>query len=219
MLPAHHAARIDQEGLRRRGHAPVDRGAPVRIEQHHEERIAQLLQPVQCILPGVLPVVADHPHPLGQREAGQHRVFLAAGGAPAAPDVEHVRRAAQLGAAHADRRIVQHRQFERRRRLADQRRRQRIAIGHAGTLHRIEHQCQQADEEQGAEHDGGERQTTWSRSGHQDFSGERRKRRSPAVTKPPSAISAAPSQIQRTNGLTCRRIAQALPPSGSPRAI
>ncbi|EEF93540.1 hypothetical protein CATMIT_01828, partial [Catenibacterium mitsuokai DSM 15897] len=134
-LPAHHALGVDQEGFRRAVDAPVDRGLAFVIGDHDEVGIAELLQPAQRVGVLVLPVEADHAHALGLGEAGQHRVLVAAGRAPAAPDVEQVGRAAQVLRRHQPAGFVQHRQREVRRGFADQRRGQFLAVGVAAEPH------------------------------------------------------------------------------------
>src|SRR3546814_7729324 len=74
----------------------VDRRADVAVGQHQHVGIAELLQPAQRVFGFVLEVVAEHAHALGQGEAAEHRMLDAALRAPAAPDVEHVRRAEQV---------------------------------------------------------------------------------------------------------------------------
>src|SRR5690606_33371460 len=147
-------------------------------------------------------------------ETGQHGMLVAAGRAPAAPDVEQERRALELVQGHQPPGLVQHRQRERGRRLADQRRGQRLAVRIAAEPHaRGEQrgQCRERDQWHPA--------TEWFH-GVAPVAARRspRKRRSLAATSPPSAISAAPIQIQRTNGLTYTRTAQLPSPSGSPSA-
>src|SRR3546814_2040304 len=60
--------------------------------------------------------------------------------APAAPDVEHVRRAEQVLRRHQPARFVQQRQGEVRRRPVDQRRGQGLAVAAAGLAHAVEQQ-------------------------------------------------------------------------------
>src|SRR3546814_3132128 len=128
--------------------------------------------------------------------------------APAAPDVEHVRRAEQVLGRHQPARFVQQRQGEVRRRPVDQRRGQGLAVAAAGLAYAVEQQREEGEEANGADDHGKAR--TAGGCGHARSSGSfaagrcaglARKRLSSAVTKPPSAISAAPSQIQRTKGL------------------
>ena len=143
----------------------------------------------------------------------QHRMLVAAGRAPAAPDVEQEGRALEVGerdhagraraapaartpapacrsAARADSRSVSL--------PAQPARRRRAATASAANS--------------------GQRQPAHGSGSGVRAASASRKRRSVAVTKPPSAISSAPSQIQRTNGFTCTRTAQLPPPSGSPSA-
>ena len=106
---------------------------------------------------------------------------------------------------------------------------QGVAAGAVGLLHAVVQQAHQADEEQ-ADDDQREgqraprtrgRRREFGRVVHAGVASDLRwlrKRRSAAVTKPPSAISAAPSQIQRTKGLMCTRSAQVPSPRGSPMA-
>ena len=198
-----------------------DGRAAIRVHQHHPVRVAELLQPAQRLAVLVLEVVADHAHALGLGEARQHRVFDPALRAPAAPDVEQVGRAAQVLTGDHAAGLVQQRQGEFRRRAVDERRGQGVAAGVAahpdasGQQHaqRGHHQQRQPAREG---------RTGGRGLGHREGSGSvaigLRKRRSVAVTKPPSIISSAPAQTQRTNGLTCTRSAQAPSPRGSPSA-
>ena len=86
----------------------ADGAAAVDIGQHQPERVAELLQPAQGVGGLVFPVVADHAHAAALGEAREHRMLDPAFHAPAAPDVEQIRRAAQLlvGDVHAG--IMQH---------------------------------------------------------------------------------------------------------------
>src|SRR5690606_11280563 len=227
VLPAHDALGVDQEGFRRAVDAPVDRLAAVVIHQHQPVGIAELLQPAHRIAVLVLPVIADHADALGLGDAGDHRMLDPAARAPAAPDVEQVGLAAQLARIEQAPRLVQDRQRELRRRLADQGRRQHVAVGAAGDQHAVQQQSDQAEKR---DRDRRGHEVAWI--GHQSAPppagcafgsrraspGARRKRRSVAVTNPPSAIRNAAAQIQRRNGLTCSRTDQAPSPSGSPRA-
>src|SRR5690606_13072096 len=199
-----------EEGFRCAVDPPVDGGPAFVVDQDHRIRIAELLQPAQGVLALVLPVVADDADLPSRGVARQHGVFLAAGRAPAAPDIEQVGLPQQFGRSDLSLRLVQQRQGELRRGTADQGRGQRFAVRTVGLAHAVEQQRDQAGEG-GGDDDRGEATAvhcarTW------------RNRRSAAVTKPPSAISSAPLQIQRTNGLTCRRTAQVSPPSDSPSA-
>src|SRR5690606_7123509 len=128
--------------------------------------------------------------------------------------------------------LVQYRQFELRRGLADQRRRQRLAVLVAAQHHAREQQGRQGGERRKRQPADGRAAGGSGRRAHgvlsvtsgPDASGrelrrrDTRKRRSAAVTKPPSIISSAPAQIQRTKGLICIRKAHASSPRGSPRA-
>src|SRR5690606_25519890 len=104
-------------------------------------------------------------------------------------------------------------ELERGCRLADQRRGQRLAVRIAAEPDARGQQQREPGEHQ-------QRQPAAElRSGHHAvLRGSRRKRRSVAVTRPPSAISAAPSQIQRTNGRVYTRSAQLPLPRSSPSA-
>src|SRR3546814_1979024 len=123
--------------------------------------------------------------------------------------------------------------FPTRRSSDLQRRGQGLAVAAAGLAYAGEQQREEGEEANGAD-DHGKARTAGGR-GHARSSvsfaagrcaGLARKRLSSAVTNPPSAISTAPSQIQRTKGLMCRRIAQSpaarsgssTAPSGSPSA-
>src|SRR5690606_21414234 len=106
--------------------------------------------------------------------------------------------------------------------LADQRRGQCLAVALAAEDH-----AGQQQRGQQAEHDQWQPAGLGWVGGHCTLpavlavpgrASTRRKRRSAAVTSPPSVISNAPTQIQRTNGLMCTRMAHASPPSGSPSA-
>src|SRR5690606_31872227 len=147
------------------------------------------------------------------------RVLGAAGRAPAAPDVEQVGFAKQFGRTDLAPGLMQRGQRELRCRPADQRRGQGFAIRAIGLADAVQQQAEQHHEE-AEDEDRDEAAAAAGGNGrvHRDSLGAARKRRSAAVTKPPSAISNAPAQIQRTNGLMCRRTAQVSPPSDSPNA-
>src|SRR5690606_33789759 len=181
----------------------------------HRIRIAELLQPAQRVLALILPVVADDAQLAGRGIARKHRMFFAAGRAPAAPDIEQVGLAQQFARGDLALRLVQQRQGELRCGAADQRRGQRLAVRAVGLAHAVEQQREQAGE---PDDDDDRGEAAAVHRGCSPGRGAWRKRRSAAVTKPPSAISSAPLQIQRTNGLTCRRTAQVAPPSDSPSA-
>src|SRR3546814_3359850 len=103
--------------------------------------------------------------------------------------------------------LVQQRQGEVRRRPVDQRRGQGLAVAAAGLAYAVEQQREEGEEANGAD-DHGKARTAGGR-GHARSSvsfaagrcaGLARKCLSSAVTNPPSAISTAPSQIQRKIG-------------------
>src|SRR3546814_5634584 len=74
--------------------------------------------------------------------------------APAAPDVEHVRRAEQVLGRHQPARFVQQRQGEVRRRPVDQRRGQGLAVAAAGLAYAVEQQREEGEEANGADDHG-----------------------------------------------------------------
>src|SRR5881396_539695 len=125
-LVADHAALVDDVGLRHAVHAVVDADPAVEIERRQPVGIAEALQPAERVVARVLVIepVQRCCGALGKLD--QHRMLVAAGDAPRGPYVEDPHPAL----------LLQHRQLEVRRRLADQRR---------GDLARIE---PQADGEQ-----------------------------------------------------------------------
>src|SRR5712664_3955140 len=135
-LVADHAALVDDVGLRHAVHAVVHDDPAVEIEGRQPVRVAKALQPAERIVARVLVIEPIQRRRAALRELDQHRMLVAAGDAPRGPYVEDPHPALQVLLGERLVGLLQHRQLEVRRRLADQRR---------GNLARIE---PQADGEQ-----------------------------------------------------------------------
>src|SRR6266508_274627 len=142
-LVADDAALVDHVGLGNAIDAVVDPDPAFDVEDRELIGVAHGLEPRQAVfalVPVVEPVERDRP---AFREVEQHGVFLAAGDAPGSPDIEHPDAAEHVLFRESLRRLVQLRQFEVRRGLADERR---------GNLARVERepdreQCDQRRED------------------------------------------------------------------------
>src|SRR2546426_9435378 len=122
-LVADHAALVDDVGLRHAVHAVVDADPAVEIEGRQPVRIAEALQPAERIVGLVLVIEPVQRRRGALRELDQHRMLVAAGDAPRGPYVEDPHPALQVLLGKRLVGLLQHRQLEVRRRLADQRRR------------------------------------------------------------------------------------------------
>src|SRR3954471_12444447 len=136
-LVADHAVLVDQVGLGNAVDAVVDADAPLEVVRREPVRVAHVPQPVEPVLALVLVVQAEDGYRAALREVEQHRVLLAAAHAPRRPHVEQPDLAQHVALGERPGRLVQLRQLEMRRRLADERR---------GHLARIE---READAEEG----------------------------------------------------------------------
>src|SRR5688500_9491832 len=140
VLVADHALAVDDVRFGHAVDAVVDRDAAGGVVHRELVGIAVAREPRQGVLARVLVVQADDRHALG--ELAHHRVLDQARRAPRRPHVEHPHLAQHLLLREGLRRLVEPRQLEGRRRLADERR---------GHLARIEleadrQQCEQRDE-------------------------------------------------------------------------
>src|SRR5713226_4189185 len=117
------AALVDHVGLWHAVDAVIDADPAFDVIDREPIGIAHRLEPRQAVLAPVLvvqPVERDRP---AFREVEQHRMFLATADAPGGPDIEHPDAADHVLFREGLRRLVQLRQFEMRRGLADERRR------------------------------------------------------------------------------------------------
>src|ERR1700694_1362768 len=121
-LVADHAALVDDVGFRHAVHAVVDADPAVEVERREPVRVAEALQPRECVIALVLVVEPDQRCRTALRELDQHRMLVAAGDAPRGPYVEDPHLALQILLGKRLVGLLQHRQLEVRRRLADQRR-------------------------------------------------------------------------------------------------
>src|SRR6266436_4414421 len=122
-LVADHAALVDDVGLRHAVYAVVDADPAVEIEGRQPVGIAEALQPAERIVARVLVIEPIQRCRGALRERDQHRMLVAAGDAPRSPYVEDPHPALQVLLGKRLVGLLQHRQREVRRRLADQRRR------------------------------------------------------------------------------------------------
>src|SRR5262245_35859380 len=146
-LVADDALLVDQVGLGHAVDAVVDADASFEIEYRDLVGIAHALQPGEAVLALVLVVEAVDRHCAARREVEQHRVLLAAGDAPRRPHVEHPDLAEHVALAELLAGLVQLRQLEVRRGLADERR---------GHLARVELEPYGEEKEQRDEDGGGD---------------------------------------------------------------
>src|SRR5688572_1608054 len=205
VLVADHALAVDDVGFRHAVDAVVDRDAPGGVVHRELVGIAVAGEPRQSVLARVLVVQPDHRHAL--RELAHHRVLDQARRAPRRPHVEHPHLAEHLLLREGLRRLVEPRQLEGRRRLADERR---------GHFARIELEADREQYEQRDEAQGQPQLFHAIASAMLFFFSVNRYLRSLAASRPPRAITRQPPQIQSTNGLCCSLISQASPPRGSP---
>src|SRR5438445_5944716 len=131
-LVTDHAALVDDVGLRHAVYAVVDADPAVEIEGRQPVRIAEALQPAERIVGLVLVIEPVQRCRAALRERDEYRMLVAAGNAPRRPHVENPHLALQIFLGKRLVGLLQHRQLEVRRRLADQRR---------GHLARIEPQA------------------------------------------------------------------------------
>src|SRR6266480_1381922 len=143
-LVADHAALVDDVGLRHAVHTVVDADPAVEIEGREPVRVAKALQPAKRIVALVLVIEPVQRCRGALRELDQHRMLVAAGDAPRGPHVEDPHLALQILLGKPLVGLLQDRQLEVRRRLADQRR---------GNLARIEPQTDRKQRHQGNEDD------------------------------------------------------------------
>mmetsp|Transcript_22389 Transcript_22389/g.88603 ORF Transcript_22389/g.88603 Transcript_22389/m.88603 type:complete len:293 (-) Transcript_22389:412-1290(-) len=216
MAQAHDAAAVDDEGFGHAGHAPGQAAAPLRVEQRQRIGVAVAPQEGGALLGRVAVVEADDAHAGLAGELAQHRQFGAAGRAPGREHIEHPDLALRRGRAIA----AQALQVERRRRLADQRRRWlglRIVLQQAAG--------QQADQgggqregKQGAELHGVDKVGTLNGVGSSCCGASAgRRRRAATAHRPPAVIASTPAQTQLMKGLICTRSAQRPSAAASPR--
>src|SRR5712691_11846335 len=122
-LVADHAALVDDVGLRHAVYAVIHADPAVEIEGRQPVRVAEALQPAERIVARVLVIESIQRCRGALRELDQHRMLVAAGDAPRSPYVEDPHPALQVLLGKRLVGLLQHRQLEVRRRLADQRRR------------------------------------------------------------------------------------------------
>src|SRR5258708_1869327 len=208
VLVADHALAVDDVGLGHAVHAVVDADAAVGIEHDQLIRVAVALEPGQRVVARVLVVQPDHGSEPGLRDARHHRVLDQARRAPRRPHVHDPHLAEHVLLRETLVGLGKQRQLERRRRLADQRRRY---------LARIE---AQADREQRDQRD--EDAERPERSLHAVTSAARlwgrttRYLRSLAASSPPSAMMRQPTKIQSMKGLCCTFTSHEPSSNGSP---
>src|SRR5712691_4438095 len=142
-LVADHAALVDDVGLRHAVYAVVDADPAVEIEGREPVRVAKALQPAERIVALILVIQPVQRCRGALRELDQHRMLVAAGDAPRGPYVEDPHLALQIPLGKSLVGLLQHRQLEVRRRLADQRR---------GNFPRIEPQAERQQHDQGKEY-------------------------------------------------------------------
>src|SRR5262245_4738028 len=141
VLVADDALAIDDVGLGYAVHPVVDGDAPGGVVDRDLEGIAVALEPGQRVLARVLVVEADHRRDARGGELAHHRVLHEARRAPRGPHVQHPHLAQHVLLREGLVRLVQERQVERRRGLADERGRHLAGIE------------LQADREQADEHE------------------------------------------------------------------
>ncbi len=124
----HAALPVHQVGLRRAVDAPIDRRASIAVECHGLIGIAELLKPLLGLVALVLPVEPDDRHDVLLRDLEQRLVFFAAGNAPGGPDIQDIHLPLQRRVADGALGIQDIGERELRRRLADQRRGQRVDV-------------------------------------------------------------------------------------------
>src|SRR5688500_12466707 len=144
VLVADHALAIDDVGFRHAVDAIVDGDTPRGVVHRELVRIAVARKPRERVLARVLVVQADHRDSLGK--LGDHRMLHQARRAPRGPHVEYPHLAEHLLLREGLGRLVEPRQLEGRRGLADERR---------GHFARIE---LESDAEQAEQHDEAQRQ-------------------------------------------------------------
>src|SRR5687767_663185 len=144
VLVADHALAVDDVGFGYAVDAVVDRDTASGVVHRELVGIAVAREPRQRVLARVLVVQADDRDAL--RQLAHHRMLDQARRAPRRPHVEHPHLAQHLLLREGLRRLVEPRQLEGRRRLADERR---------GHLARVE---LEADRQQGEQRDEAERQ-------------------------------------------------------------
>src|SRR5438132_5461559 len=113
---------VDHVGLGHGVDAVVDRDPAVEVVDRKLVGIAHASEPRQAVLAPVLVVEPVDRHGAAGGEIEQHGMLLAAADAPGSPDVEHPHLAEHVALGERPGRLVQLRQLEMRRRLADQRR-------------------------------------------------------------------------------------------------
>src|SRR4051812_1738234 len=180
-LVADHPLAVDDEGLGHAVDAVVHPEAALAVVQGERVGVAEASEPGNGLLALVLVVEPDHRRGARARQRGEGGVLLAARDAPRSPHVENpylpfegVRTDALVGRTEG-------RQLERRRLLADERRRQ---------LARVERQAC-AEERRG---DAEERERNEAPALHGCALLK-------AASAPPAAMTSVPSQIQPTKGL------------------
>src|SRR2546422_4307677 len=169
-LVADHAALVDHVGL---GHAVdsiVDADLAFDVVDRELIGIAHAFQPRQAVFALVLVVQPVKRDRTALREVEQHRMLLAAGDAPGGPDIEHPDAADHVLFREGLRRLVELRQFEMGRGLADQRR---------GNLARIEREPDREQCDQRREYGQGQNEAI-----HRCLFGIVRERRAPPRTAP-----------------------------------
>src|SRR6266705_537247 len=130
---------VDHVGLGHAGDAVVDADPAVCVVDRKTVGIAHAFQPRQAVFALVLVVESVERHGAARGEVEEHGVLLAASDAPGGPHVEDPDLAEHVLLGEGLRRLVQLRQLEMRRRLADEGR---------GYFARIEREtdCEQNDQ-------------------------------------------------------------------------
>src|SRR5437879_8194021 len=121
-LVADDAELVDHVGLRHAVDAVVDPDLAVRVVDRKPVGVAHAFQPRQAVFSLVLVVESVEGHGAARGEVEEHGVLLAATDAPGGPHVEDPDLAEHLPFGEGFRRLVQLRELEMRRRLADERR-------------------------------------------------------------------------------------------------
>src|ERR1051325_7882244 len=127
-LVADDSLAVDHVGLGHAVDAVVDGDAARRVEGDDLEGIAVPLEPRQGVLARILVVQAHHRGDSRARELAHHRMLDEARRAPRRPHVQHPHRAEHVLLREPLVGLLQERQLDRGRRLADERRRPRARV-------------------------------------------------------------------------------------------
>src|SRR5487761_1904521 len=122
-LVADHAGLIDNIRFGNTINTEIDADTAVMVIPDCPVRIAEARQIADTVGPLVLVVEPDHRHHTAARECQDRAVLFAAGNAPGGPHIEQPHLAQHILFRNRLVRMLQFRQFERRRRLVYQRRR------------------------------------------------------------------------------------------------